>query len=165
MPSSHHSFSRFFFFFNDTATTEIYTLSLHDALPISLSEFPEDPFLNSYYGYLMATVEGKHQEGVKICQDALLRLKKYEHFGFEFLYPLFYLNLGRVYLSAGLKRNAVENFRRGLSFDPENQEILSELKGMGIRKGPAISILQRNNPLNKYLGLLLTRLKSGTSNP
>src|SRR2546430_13333730 len=25
----------FFFFFNDTATTEIYTLSLHDALPIS----------------------------------------------------------------------------------------------------------------------------------
>src|SRR2546422_8808798 len=24
-----------FFFFNDTATTEIYTLSLHDALPIS----------------------------------------------------------------------------------------------------------------------------------
>src|SRR2546430_11465654 len=30
--SSHVSF---FFFFNDTATTEIYTLSLHDALPIS----------------------------------------------------------------------------------------------------------------------------------
>src|SRR5260370_34475061 len=26
---------RFVFFFNDTATTEIYTLSLHDALPIS----------------------------------------------------------------------------------------------------------------------------------
>src|SRR5258708_19884997 len=28
-----------FFFFNDTATTEIYTLSLHDALPISLNTF------------------------------------------------------------------------------------------------------------------------------
>src|SRR5215510_16592174 len=28
--------SFFFFFFNDTATTEIYTLSLHDALPIYL---------------------------------------------------------------------------------------------------------------------------------
>src|SRR5258708_36203319 len=26
----------FYFFFNDTATTEIYTLSLHDALPIYL---------------------------------------------------------------------------------------------------------------------------------
>src|SRR5260221_12267106 len=29
-----------FFFFNDTATTEIYTLSLHDALPICSSEAP-----------------------------------------------------------------------------------------------------------------------------
>src|SRR3989442_6438485 len=28
-------FPAMFFFFNDTATTEIYTLSLHDALPIS----------------------------------------------------------------------------------------------------------------------------------
>src|SRR3712207_8065015 len=30
-----HIRCRVFFFFNDTATTEIYTLSLHDALPIS----------------------------------------------------------------------------------------------------------------------------------
>src|SRR5947209_14520134 len=29
-----------FFFFNDTATTEIYTLSLHDALPILISTTP-----------------------------------------------------------------------------------------------------------------------------
>src|SRR2546427_12790649 len=29
-----HYYLSFFFFFNDTATTEIYTLSLHDALPI-----------------------------------------------------------------------------------------------------------------------------------
>src|SRR2546422_6718890 len=28
----------YFFFFNDTATTEIYTLSLHDALPISVAD-------------------------------------------------------------------------------------------------------------------------------
>src|SRR3989442_13627868 len=35
-----------FFFFNDTATTEIYTLSLHDALPISvkLTVFCDDRF-------------------------------------------------------------------------------------------------------------------------
>src|SRR5947209_15315253 len=31
------SFQSYFFFFNDTATTEIYTLSLHDALPIFTS--------------------------------------------------------------------------------------------------------------------------------
>src|SRR5687767_15643650 len=33
----------FCFFFNDTATTEIYTLSLHDALPISEDLRPEEP--------------------------------------------------------------------------------------------------------------------------
>src|SRR2546430_13015359 len=32
-----------FFFFNDTATTEIYTLSLHDALPISRSIILNSP--------------------------------------------------------------------------------------------------------------------------
>src|SRR3712207_8548635 len=31
-----------FFFFNDTATTEIYTLSLHDALPISRCNNPRN---------------------------------------------------------------------------------------------------------------------------
>src|SRR5688572_32041213 len=30
----HHHLLSLYFFFNDTATTEIYTLSLHDALPI-----------------------------------------------------------------------------------------------------------------------------------
>src|SRR2546427_6786375 len=43
----------FFFFFNDTATTEIYTLSLHDALPICargprpLREHPRDDRLDA----------------------------------------------------------------------------------------------------------------------
>src|SRR5215213_11988818 len=32
--STYPLFFSFFFFFNDTATTEIYTFSLHDALPI-----------------------------------------------------------------------------------------------------------------------------------
>src|SRR2546426_10433687 len=37
----------FFFFFNDTATTEIYTLSLHDALPISIEDVdPEGAFFS-----------------------------------------------------------------------------------------------------------------------
>ena len=44
-----------FFFFNDTATTEIYTLSLHDALPISYPAktisaftFPDPPMANAW---------------------------------------------------------------------------------------------------------------------
>jgi len=44
------SFLLFFFFFNDTATTEIYTLSLHDALPICSS--PDD----------RSFIDGSHRE-------------------------------------------------------------------------------------------------------
>src|SRR3712207_100434 len=36
------SYVAFFFFFNDTATTEIYTLSLHDALPIFVRQRASD---------------------------------------------------------------------------------------------------------------------------
>src|SRR5256885_7138950 len=48
LPRSLRKFDTFFFF-NDTATTEIYTLSLHDALPILVLgmvmrvEWPNDP--------------------------------------------------------------------------------------------------------------------------
>src|SRR3712207_7106843 len=43
------------FFFNDTATTEIYTLSLHDALPIWMSSFMKNTLLvtHSAICYLM----------------------------------------------------------------------------------------------------------------
>src|SRR5438552_17169249 len=37
-----------FFFFNDTATTEIYTLSLHDALPISVAARGQQPEYGQY---------------------------------------------------------------------------------------------------------------------
>src|SRR2546430_4487201 len=43
MSSSALSWCSYFFFFNDTATTEIYTLSLHDALPISRADTGTGP--------------------------------------------------------------------------------------------------------------------------
>src|SRR5436190_11878567 len=45
-----------FFFFNDTATTEIYTLSLHDALPISAEtiEFMRKLDVKEIHGYQAA---------------------------------------------------------------------------------------------------------------
>src|SRR2546430_14432848 len=51
----------FFFFFNDTATTEIYTLSLHDALPI----YELSGELRRERGVDVATViDGDHREQV-----------------------------------------------------------------------------------------------------
>src|SRR2546430_13127142 len=52
-----------FFFFNDTATTEIYTLSLHDALPISDPERLE--WLEEEKDFLMEELRARtllHQE-------------------------------------------------------------------------------------------------------
>src|SRR3989475_11809017 len=45
------SYLRFFFFFNDTATTEIYTLSLHDALPISQPYFLRRLLVGALYDW------------------------------------------------------------------------------------------------------------------
>src|SRR2546425_12614851 len=49
--------SLFFFFFNDTATTEIYTLSLHDALPICAAAATLFGFLA---GYLCLRLRGSY---------------------------------------------------------------------------------------------------------
>src|SRR3712207_7542086 len=51
-----------FFFFNDTATTEIYTLSLHDALPIYLAVVGRDDAAPVRVGQQDAVPHG-HQPG------------------------------------------------------------------------------------------------------
>src|SRR2546422_1305575 len=51
-----------FFFFNDTATTEIYTLSLHDALPIFKPQFVLEKLYEVTKGEAFVTSEvGQHQ--------------------------------------------------------------------------------------------------------
>ena len=49
-----------FFFFNDTATTEIYTLSLHDALPISSAASVVSNVTNAEFGGLLELQQEKH---------------------------------------------------------------------------------------------------------
>ena len=57
-----------FFFFNDTATTEIYTLSLHDALPILLGEFlvHKNFGIGQYQGLKIITSGEKKYECIKL---------------------------------------------------------------------------------------------------
>src|SRR3712207_9097040 len=53
----------FLFFFNDTATTEIYTLSLHDALPIStLISIPSSTVIAFCAGNLCASAQRGERE-------------------------------------------------------------------------------------------------------
>src|SRR2546430_16174452 len=46
----------FLFFFNDTATTEIYTLSLHDALPISTLNMQSAGAILTPVNYLVSSI-------------------------------------------------------------------------------------------------------------
>src|SRR5215475_2820514 len=57
-----------FFFFNDTATTEIYTLSLHDALPISGAPVPDDP-MNSTLPFGSVTSRPRSEEHTSELQS------------------------------------------------------------------------------------------------
>src|SRR6266568_8758430 len=52
-----------FFFFNDTATTEIYTLSLHDALPISASWTPSSQRVRRYSPCRVPALSGVRRDG------------------------------------------------------------------------------------------------------
>src|SRR5215813_10293383 len=57
------------FFFNDTATTEIYTLSLHDALPISLHEAPREGQPQAGALHVGSGVEARSEEHTSELQS------------------------------------------------------------------------------------------------
>src|SRR3712207_9107370 len=71
---SQHVHSTFvsFFFFNDTATTEIYTLSLHDALPISRQLHPPDAAAHRRGDAAHQPVEAGQAAGAARADDVLV---------------------------------------------------------------------------------------------
>src|SRR2546430_5248099 len=58
----------FVFFFNDTATTEIYTLSLHDALPISEDSQGREVLAATRYVLLAGLGEPGAERGAEIAR-------------------------------------------------------------------------------------------------
>ena len=131
--------------------------SAMNSLRHALEKFPDDLFLLSYYGYLLAVIENNPKEGIKICEDTLRTLKTSMPLGSEFFYPIFYLNLGRAYMKGNRRRDAVQAFQEGLKNDPENRDILWEMQKLGRRKKPPFTFLSRSNPFNIYLGKLLNK--------
>ncbi len=120
-------------------------------------EYPDDPFILSYYGCLQALVDKKYRSGVDKCKQAISLLKKESSFGEDMLYPAFLLNLGRAYIAAGRKKDALETFEKGLKYDSSNRDIQLELRALGSRKKAPVPFLDRSNPINKYIGLILRK--------
>jgi len=130
-----------------------------DILSSALLEYPQDPFIMSYYGCLDAIVNKNCSEAVATCKAAISNLKKTMPFGEEFFYPVFYLNLARAYLACGKKKEAIGALKKGLEADRENPDIIWELRRLGLRRKPPLPFLKRSNPINKYIGMLLSKIK------
>ena len=123
-------------------------------------QHPDDPLILSYFGCLQAIVDKKYRSGVEACKRAIVLLKKKETFGEELIYPVFYLNLGRAYVAAKKKKDAIESLQKGLRYDNGNTYLKQELQKLGVRKQPPVPFLDRSNPINRYIGLILHKTKS-----
>jgi tetratricopeptide (TPR) repeat protein len=118
-------------------------------------QFPDEPMILSYFGCLQAIVEKKYRSGIETCIRAITLLKGREEDEKEKLYAIIYLNLGRAYLAAGKKQDAINAFNRGIKYNSSNGDLLKELQAIGKRKRPTVAFLGRSNPINKYIGLIL----------
>ena len=109
----------------------------------------DSPSLQSYLGFCLAKEKRQFKKGVTLCREAARQ---------EPLNSQYWLNLGRVCLLANQKRPAIEAFRRGLKVNC-NQQIVEELKRLGLRKTPVFSTLDRNHFLNRKVGKMLDTLR------
>jgi tetratricopeptide (TPR) repeat protein len=99
----------------------------------------------SCLGYCLARERRDLERALHLCQEALL---------LEPVNPLHYLNLGKVYLLARQRRQAVITFQKGLRYGL-HLGVVAEIKKMGRRRPPLFSFLCRTHVLNRYWGLLL----------
>lgn len=112
------------------------------------AEIEETPTVRSSLAFCMARERGQIKTGRRICEE-LVETDPANLFH--------YLNLGRILLLDGDRRAAIQAFRNGIEISPHPQ-IIAELNALGIRKPQVIGFLHRDNPVNKYLGMLRDRL-------
>jgi tetratricopeptide (TPR) repeat protein len=108
----------------------------------------DNPSWYSFFGYCVAKERGQVRKGVDLCQASL---------ELEPDHPDHYLNLGRIYMVAGNKPEALRIWREGLGRG-ESAQIRRLLGMLGKRQPPLFPALHRSNPLNRYLGFILSRL-------
>jgi tetratricopeptide (TPR) repeat protein len=107
------------------------------------------PVISSYYAFCIAKERGQVGKAIALCEDAIKREPQNSQL---------YLNLGRIYIIDNNKTDAIKTFREGLNYEA-NQHIVDELNKLVIRKPPIFSFLKRSNPINKYLGIILKKLR------
>lgn len=106
------------------------------------------PLANSAYALCLAAVDGNYKAAVNNCHDAIRKDPKN---------PEHYFRQGKILLLAGRKKDAIWVMRMGLRHG-KHKGIIDTLAAFGIRRSPPLEFLPRSNFINKYLGLVLSRL-------
>ncbi len=70
-------------------------------------------------------------------------------------------NLALAELKLRHRKRACSAVKRGLAIDPKHRGLLKLRKTMGARRQPCLAFLDRNNPLNKWLGKVTYRRAGG----
>ena len=103
-----------------------------------------DAHAMSVHGMAIATVQGRYQQGIVFCEEAVRRHGPS---------PFLLVNLAKAYLAAKNKREAVRCLRRALArSEGEDDRARVELASLGLRRTPVIPFLPRSFFLNKILG-------------
>lgn len=123
--------------------TVMALMSLEKA--VALQRTPEGC---AWLGYCLAKERGAFGKALELCRTALEAAPRNSDL---------YLALGKVYLTAGRKGQALNVLRKGLKMG-RNEEIIRVLHDLGTRKEPILPSLSRENPINIYTGLLLNKL-------
>ncbi|HEY7746760.1 MAG TPA: hypothetical protein VIA07_10510 [Desulfuromonadales bacterium] len=123
--------------------------ALEPPLPFLHSLSSETPPASlSALGLSLAANKGDFLQGIALCKEAI-RLAPEN--------PVHYFHLGKVYLAGGKKHLALHAFRRGLKFG-YHRGLVREIERLGFRRPPIFPFLGRKHPLNRFAGILFTRL-------
>jgi tetratricopeptide (TPR) repeat protein len=125
---------------------------LNAAMELEKQEGNANPKMKylSYLGLALTLSQGRSEEGVKLCEQAVKR---------DFFDPDLFCNLGIVYLRNRRKKEAFDAFRKGLALKPKHRRILGELGRHERRESPVFPGLPRKHVLNIFAGRMRWRFR------
>jgi len=111
-------------------------------------EIKSTPLCSSYLGMLTGTERGLVKKGVDLCRASIEDEPKN---------PVHYLNLSKLLYLVERKSEAVDLLVKARTIAP-SEEVETWIMDVGLRKRPVFPFLTRQNPINKFTGLMLRRL-------
>ena len=109
----------------------------------------QNPYYLSFLGVSMGRAENKWDTAVDLCETAL-KMKRNE--------AQLYLNLAEVYRRAGQRDDAIALLDQGLTYFNGDPRFKKARAGLGKRRPPVFSLLERGHVLNRFFGKIRHRI-------